>query len=203
MKRKNAILLGFLGLALLDGMFAFVKPIDFTCTSLSIVWHFYLTGLLVFVCDKPALTRFLIGLAAGMFYDAFVAGTVLINMVLFGLLAFVSGLFGVMLRPTGRKAAWIVFLVFVSDALPFAIGQARGIETVSWGFWLYHMELLTLIFSALIVIGILYVDMVMSRYYLFQSRYTGAGRIRSYAPHVRAANRNHPKQAEAKRSKRR
>ena len=75
MKKNFGIIFGFFGLAMLDSIFSYLTPIDFTYTHFSIAWHFYLTGLLVFVRDKPMMNRFLIGAMAGIVRDMFFTST--------------------------------------------------------------------------------------------------------------------------------
>lgn len=60
MRKRFAILFGFLCLGLLDSVLAYGIPLNFEYTGFSILWHWYLIGLLVFTRDKPILLRFLI-----------------------------------------------------------------------------------------------------------------------------------------------
>lgn len=192
MKKTQTILIGFGILGLLDSVLSFALPVDFTYVRFSIVWHFFLIGLLVFVRDKPLLTRLLIGAAGGLCSDLLITSTFPLNMFLYALLCVLAGLIPFFLSRTSRFIFWCVFLVLIGDALPFLVQKAWGMSDLPFFMWMLRIELLTLIFDALIAIGLLYTDLVMTRYFLFQSRRRRQAQGRSIAPHVRTANRNHP-----------
>lgn len=192
MKKKFGILFGFFCLAILDSIFAYACPIDFTYTSLSVVWHFYLTGLLVFVRDKPWLNRVLIGATAGIVRDLFFTSTFPFCFLLYPLLALLAGLYQKKMRSMESACLIYMGVLFLVDFVPFLYQKAAGITSVSLISWLYHVELLTLIFSGLIVIGMIYVDLIMDRFYLFQSRIIKKRLSKNRLSARRAPSTNHP-----------
>ncbi len=92
MKKKCGILFGCFCLMVLDSMFACAFPIDFPYTKMSVVWHFYLTGLLVFVRDKPWQNRLLIGDMDGIVRDLFVTSTFPFCFFFYNLMALAAGI---------------------------------------------------------------------------------------------------------------
>lgn len=168
MKKKFGILFGFFCLAILDSIFAFVFPLDFTYTHFSVTWHFYLTGLLIFVRDKPWLTRLLIGLFAGILFDLFFTNTFPACFFLYGFLGLVSGFFQI---PTKRKQTIVYMsLLFLADFLPYLFQKLLGHSNVSFFRWFYYMELISLLIGTLICMGMIHLDLIMDRFYAFQAR---------------------------------
>lgn len=170
MKKKFGVLFGFFCLGMLDAIAAYIFPIDFTYTHLSIVWHFYLTGLLVYVRDKPWLTRWLIGLLAGFVFDAFFSSSFPICFALYGFLAWLSGFWRTPMPSKRRHGFIYMSLLFLADFIPYTIQRFLGMSNVSLWIWLYRIELLTWLFGALICIALIHMDLIMDRFYAFQAR---------------------------------
>ncbi len=170
MKKKFGVLFGFFCLGMLDAIFAYAFPIDFTYRRLSVVWHFYLTGLFVYVRDKPWLTRLLIGMLSGFVFDAFFSSSFPICFGLFGFLAWLSGFWRTPLPSKRRQATIYMGLLFLADFLPYLFQRLIGQSNVSLWLWLYRMELLTLLFGSLICIALIHMDLIMDRFYAFQAR---------------------------------
>lgn len=193
MKKKFGILFGFFCLIVLDSIFAYAFPIDFTYTRMSVVWHFYLTGLLVFVRDKPWQNRLLIGAMAGIVRDLFVTATFPFCFILYPLLALAAGIYQNRARSLESACVIYVSILFLCDFVPFVLQRMQGITNVSLFSWFYHMELITLLCSGLIVIAMIYIDLVMDRFYLFQSRVIKKSQNRrKYSTRRKAPTTNHP-----------
>lgn len=193
MKKKFGILFGFFCLAILDSIFAYACPIDFTYTSLSVVWHFYLTGLLVFVRDKPWLNRLLIGAMAGIIRDLFFTSTFPFCFLFYPALTLLAGIYQNRARSLESACLIYISLLFLVDFVPYLVQRMEGLTSVSLISWLYHMELLTLLIGSLVVIGMIYIDLIMDRFYLFQSRIIKKSQSRrSRSARRSTPNRNHP-----------
>lgn len=193
MKKPYAIVGGFFILGMLDSMLAYTLPLDFTFQSLSVIWHFYLIGVMVYTHDKPWLTRILVGMLAGLCYDGLVTGTFPACMFSFPIMAWLGGLFPVWLKSSERRTVWLIFLLFMGDLFTYFLMESTGRLSVSLLSWFYHFELLTLIFSSLSVILVFYIDLVIVRWALFQSRFVPRNKVPSLASKVRTPNRNHPR----------
>lgn len=193
MKKDFGILFGFFCLAMLDSIFSFACPIDFTYQSLSVVWHFYLTGLLVFVRDKPWLNRLLIGAMAGIVRDLFFTSTFPFCFLLYPVLALLAGLYQKRARSLESACILYISILFLVDLVPYLFQRLTGQTNISFFVWLYHMELLTMLIGSLVVIGTIYVDLIMDRFYLFQSRIISKSqKRRSRSARAASPNRNHP-----------
>lgn len=168
MKKRFGILFSFFCLAMLDSIFAYAFPIDFTFSRFSVIWHFYLTGLLVFVRDKPWFNRVLIGAMAGVIRDLFFTSTFPFCLVFYPMLAFAAGIFQDRLRSSEFAFVNYMICLFLVDFVPFLGQKWMGLTNVSILSWLYHVELITMLTGGLVVIFTMYMDLVMDRFYLFQ-----------------------------------
>ncbi|WP_304472284.1 hypothetical protein, partial [uncultured Faecalibaculum sp.] len=65
-RKQPMILAGFVILGLLDGLMAYAWQPDYTLSRFSVIPHFFLMGMLVFVYNKDNVTRILSGLLAGL-----------------------------------------------------------------------------------------------------------------------------------------
>ncbi len=191
MKKRFGILFGFFCLAMLDSIFAYGFPIDFTYTRLSVVFHFYLTGLLVFVRDKPWTNRMLIGAFAGLVRDLFFTSTFPFCFLLYPLLCLLAGAYQKRARSLESGCMIYLCILFLVDFIPFAFQKMVGLTNVSLISWLYHMELITFLVGALIVICMIYADLVMDRFYLFQSRIIRDSQRKRASRRI-LPNTNHP-----------
>ncbi|MBF0578535.1 hypothetical protein IM774_01780 [Erysipelotrichaceae bacterium RD49] len=194
MRKTFGILFGFFCLAILDSIFAFAFPIDFTYTKMSAAWHFYLTGILVFVRDKPWFNRMLIGAFAGIVRDLFFTGTFPFCFLLYPVLALAAGIY--QNKACSVESACVIYIsiLLMVDFLPYIWQRMMGITNVSFFSWFYHVELLTILTSSLVVIATIYVDLVMDRFYLFQSRIIKKSQSRRRLIDRRQVpNTNHPR----------
>lgn len=168
MKKRFGILFGFLVLALLDCVFSYAMPIDFTYQKLSVVWHFYFIGLLVFTRDKPWLTRILLGLLAGIVSDLFFTNSFPFCFMVYPLFSWLIGL--PKGRMEGNEFAFACYMgcLFGLDFLPWIYSVYQGVPHPTLAQWLYSIELLTLICGGLCTILVMYVDIVMDRFFLIQ-----------------------------------
>lgn len=168
MRKRFGILFGFLCLALLDCVFSYAMPIDFTYQNLSIVWHFYFIGLLVFTRDKPWLTRILMGILAGLVSDLFFTESFPFCFLMYPVFTWLIGLPGI--RMEGNEFAFACYTgcLFFIDWIPWIWSVFQGLPHAGFAQWLYHMELLSLLCGGLCVILVMYVDIVMDRFFLIQ-----------------------------------
>lgn len=193
MNKRFGILFGFFCLAMLDSIFAYAFPIDFTYSKLSVVWHFYLTGLLVFVRDKPWPNRLLIGAFAGIVRDLFFTSTFPFCFLFYPLLAWAAGIFQNQIRSTEFAFLDYMLCLFLVDFIPYLVQLTTGVTNVSIVSWLYHIELLTLLTGGLIVIVMIYADLVMDRFYLFQKHIRRKRQRRKNISAIETLpNNNHP-----------
>lgn len=193
MKKNFGILFGFFCLAMLDSIFGFACPIDFTYQSMSIVWHFYLTGLLVFVRDKPWFNRLLIGAMAGIVRDLFFTSTFPFCFVFYPVLALLAGLYQKRARSTESACVLYISILFLVDFIPFVFQRMTGQTNILLPVWLYRVELLTMLTGSLVVIGMIYIDLIMDRFYLFQSRILKKNqRLRGRSARASTPSGNHP-----------
>lgn len=200
MKKNFGIIFGFFGLAMLDSIFSYLTPIDFTYTHFSIAWHFYLTGLLVFVRDKPMMNRFLIGAMAGIIRDMFFTSTFPFSFLFYPLIALAAGVYQNKARSLESACMIYISLIFCADLFPFLFQKLIGQTTVSFVSWFYHVELLTLLVGGLVVIMMTYIDIVMDYFYLFQSRVIKKSqRGHRHPKRELAASMNHPQTDNRKR----
>lgn len=170
MRKRFAILFGLFCLAMLDSIFSFCTPPDYTYARMSVIWHFYFIGILVFVRDKPWYNRILIAAAGGLVFDLFFTGTFPFAFFVYPLLAVLVGLN--QKRMESVEFAFFVYLLccFGIDFLPWLWQSLHGITDVSLISWLYHMQLITLLVDSLTILAVMYADMVMDRFYLMEKR---------------------------------
>lgn len=153
-------------LLLADEVLSFCFPVDYTYQTYSVAWHFFFIGLMVFVNDKPLLTRLLICMLGGMILDLFFAGTFPVNLLLFVFFGGILGFFYPWMDRT--KAAFLIYLIscFLFDAIPWFFGSLFGFSSIEFGKWFLFFELPSLIFDAIVIIIIMYIDIVMVRFFL-------------------------------------
>lgn len=168
MKKSFAIVFGLTFLALLDSLLSYAMPVDFQYVRLSIVWHFFFIAVMILVHDKPWLTRVLISALCGMLLDFFFNGSFPFDLLMYTLCGFLAGFFDPWLhRP---KLAFVVymFLCFLVDFVPWVWQSWQHLTNISFISWLYHIEMLTMIANAFEILLIMYVDLIMVRFFLIQ-----------------------------------
>lgn len=168
MRKRFAILFGFLCLGLLDSVFAYGIPLNFEFTGFSIIWHWYLIGLLVFTRDKPILLRFLIGSLAGLAYGMLFSGSFFYNWIMFMLLSVLIGFFKPLMNGFGRQFGIYFAFILAFDLLSYAFMQMKYPVQISLFAWLYRMELISLFTTALCIGCVMFMDNVMVRFFLIQ-----------------------------------
>lgn len=194
MRKSFGILFGFFCLAMLDSIFSFASPIDFTYQHLSVIWHFYFIGVLVFVRDKPWFNRLLISMLAGLVSDLFITSTFPFAMFLYPVFGIICGLPG--RRMEGNEFAFAMYFLctFCVDFFPYLYQRLTGATDVGLAAWLYYIELITVLVNGLCIILIMYIDMVMDRFFLLQKHQEQAhkARLQRMAKARSRSNLNHP-----------
>lgn len=167
MRKRFAILFGFLCLGLLDSLLSYVLPMNFEYTGYSVIWHWYFTGVLVFTRDKPVSTRLLIASLAGISYDLLFSGTFPVCWILYVLFAFAIGFFRNWM--TTEKKQFLVYLgcLILFDLISWGIVRMSHPD-LSLPFWLLHMELLTVFASSFTIVCVMFMDNVMVRFFIIQ-----------------------------------
>lgn len=194
MKKRFGILCGFLVLALMDSVLSYAMPVDFTYQKLSVVWHFYLIGLLVFTRDKPWLTRVLMGMLGGLVSDLFFTDSFPVCFFLYPLLTWLAGIWKHRMAGNQFAFAWYMVCLFLADWIPWLWQRQQGLTNVSLIGWGYHVEMITLLCGGLSIILVIYIDMVMDRFFLLQKhmqRKAEKKKRLSAAAHM-IPNANHP-----------
>lgn len=194
MKKPFAILFGFFGLAMLDAIFSYASPVDFTCQRLSVLWHFFFIGVLVFVRDKPWLNRLLIGALAGLVSDFFFTDSFPCCFLLYGAAAWFCGAFSNRMEGNGFAFSMYMLCCLLVDILPWLWTKWTGLNNMPLISWMYHMELLSVLINGLVIILIMYIDMVMDRFYLMEKNRQNRRQRRRNQAVVSSAipNANHP-----------
>lgn len=168
MRKKTAILIGFSVLGLLDSVLSYGLPLNFQYTGFSILWHWYLIGLLVFVRDKPILLRFLISSLAAIAYGMLFGSRSLFIWVSFVGLAVLIGFFQNWMNNHTRQFLVYLLMVTVFDLFSYLWMRSAGAIGVSFFFWLYRMEAVTIFVSAICIVTVMFADNVMVRFFLIQ-----------------------------------
>lgn len=166
MIRKHPLILaGFALLGLLDGFIAYAWPANYMLTGFSVIPHFYLIGLLVFVYNKDTLTRVLAGLLAGLVHAFVFQGSFPFDPVFFTAAAWLAGL-----APrwsNSMRYSWLFFLLFAFgfDVLPWIWLRITTPLNASILTWLWRMETFTLLLNIASLWVIRYAADVMDRYF--------------------------------------
>lgn len=168
MKKSFGILFGLSVLAFLDGVLAYLFPINYQYQSLSLIWHFFFIGVMVLVHDKPWKTRVLIGALCGLLLDYLFNDSFPYCFLVYPIFGFWVGYFEPLMYRT--KPAFLIYLLFcfLIDLFPYIFQRMTGVLNVPFLTWLYHMELLTMIANCFEITLIMYVDLVMVRFFLIQ-----------------------------------
>ena len=165
MKKTQIIVIGFLGLGLIDSLITFGFPIDFTYTAYSVIPHFTFIGTLIYLHDKEWLNRVLIGALIGALFDALFANTFLIYMVLFALGAYLIGCLRPWMRTEPRKI-WIYWaFAFLFDLLPYVTLRLFSSGYPRFLTWMLRVEAATLVLDAATILFLMYAGQVMSRFF--------------------------------------
>ncbi len=168
MKKSFAIVFGFVVLALLDSLMSYAMPIDFTYQHVSVIWHCTFIALLVFVRDKPLITRLLIGMLTGILFDYFINGSFPFCTIFYTLAALAIGFIAQNWDRTGVLFISCLLFCFLLDFLPFCWQKVTGINQIGFGMWFWRMQSMTLIVDMAAIAVIMYFDLVMVRFFLIQ-----------------------------------
>lgn len=168
MKKSFAILFGFIVLGLLDSLLASSMPADITYQHTSVIWHWTFIALLVFVRDKPWMTRLLVGLLTGILFDYLFNDSFPFCFFFYGLAALAIG--WLMQISDGNKMlfAGCLLLCFLLDFLPYLWQKMTGVNAAGLVQWLYCMQSMTLITDMACIAVVMYIDLVMVRFFLIQ-----------------------------------
>ena len=161
MRKFRMIALCFLCLGILDLFAAYAWPMDYTLEHMSFVPHFYFIGMLVYVYNKPARNRLLLGFLTGLLYDFFVGSAFPTASLSFPAAAWLSGL--VPAWSNSPRWSWLFFAAFAlaADLIPWLVASGHG----SLFRWLWHMEAITLVTDILTLYVVRYGADVMDRYF--------------------------------------
>lgn len=168
MKKPFAIVFGFIVLALLDSVLSYAMPIDFTYQHVSVIWHCTFIALLVFVRDKPWMTRMLIGMLVGILFDYFINGSFPFCFIFYTIAALAIGLIAHYWDRTGVLFLSCLLFCFLLDFLPFCWQKVTGINQIGFGLWFWKMQSMTLIVDLAAIAAVMYFDLVMVRFFLIQ-----------------------------------
>ena len=168
MKKSSALILTFFLLSMLDSLLASAMPIDFTYQHPSIVWHICFLGMLIYLHDKPWVTRVSCAALIGIVQDYFFQGSFPFCFIMYPLFAWLSGLLPDAME--NNRAAFAVYMAscFLLDFYPYVVQFIFGKTNVSIGQWLYNIELLTTVTNALTILALMYLDAVAVRFFLIQ-----------------------------------
>lgn len=168
MKKSFAICFGFLLLGMLDSVLSYTMPVDVTYQSVSILWHFTFIAMIVFVRDKPYLTRILVGLLIGILFDYLFNDSFPFCTLMYPFMAYTSGIIMKISHTNGATFGLCLVLCFVIDFLPYIWQSMTGTLQVGFLQWFYCMEAFTLVINIFIIALIIYVDVAMMRFFLIQ-----------------------------------
>lgn len=168
MRKRFAILFGFLGLGLLDSWLSYAFPINFQYTGFSVLWHWFFIGMMVFGRDKPHFTRVLIAAVAGISYDMLFGNSFPFYLCFYTVSGYILGLINPWIQsPKKQFAAYMVFCLAM-DMVPFFWQKSQGLLDVSLWKFLFRMELITVFTNSASIVLVMYIDTVMVRFFLIQ-----------------------------------
>ncbi|WP_294731874.1 hypothetical protein [uncultured Faecalibaculum sp.] len=164
-RKQPMILAGFVILGLLDGLMAYAWQPDYTLSRFSVIPHFFLMGMLVFVYNKDNVTRILSGLLAGLVSALFFQGAFWFDPLYFTAAAWLAGL-----APgwsNSLRFSWLFFPLFAFgyDLLPWIWMRLFTPYNGSLLLWLWRMETFSVLLSILSLWVIRYAADVMDRYF--------------------------------------
>ncbi|MCF0246226.1 MAG: hypothetical protein HUJ55_05315 [Ileibacterium sp.] len=168
MKKSSALIMSFVLMALLDSLLVSAFPPDFTYLRLSVIWHVCFIGMLIYLHDKPWVTRISCGALIGILLDFFFQGSFPFCFLVYPLFALLAGLPGPFME--NNRIAFAVYMIccFLLDFVPYLVQLILGITTIPVWDWMYCMELLTTMTNAASVLFLMYMDAVMVRFFLIQ-----------------------------------
>ncbi len=156
--------------ALLDDFISLCIPPDFRYQTVTWVPHFCFLAMLVIVCSRSWLDRLLIGGLCGLLTDYFFTISFPAYFILYGFLAFLSGLLYPYMEEDSKTEALILWgISLFVDLIPFVFYKWMGWMDVSYKVWFLHNEFITLTGNAVIVCILIYIVHVYNRYELIQS----------------------------------
>ena len=168
MKKSNVLILGFLGLGLIDTLVGYLFPIDFSFIHYSVVPHFCLIGTLIYVCDKDWLNRLLIGTLVGLGFDMLFTNTFPLDALLFGLASVVIGFLIPLMKSKKVECLIVLLVVFAYDLVPYLFERILKPEYAEFMLWFMHMEFITFGLNIFTFLFLDYIEEVMSRFFLIR-----------------------------------
>lgn len=168
MKKSFAIVFGLSVLAFLDSLLSYAFPFDFQYQRVSIVWHCFFIGVMVFVHDKPWKTRILIGALAGILLDYLFNDSFPVSFLTYPVYGFLIGFFEPWMYRT--KVAFLIYMIFcfLADWIPYIMEMQMGLLHIGFWKWFLYAESVTMIANAFSIFAIVFVDLVMVRFFLIQ-----------------------------------
>lgn len=149
--------------ALFDTFFAYAFAVDFTFRSMSFVSHLCLMGLLVWTARLDWVDRLLAGALSGILFDFFFVSSFPTSFALFPLLTLANGWVYQQLEDDVRWLYGLSLLsVFLVDFIPMVTYKLFGKLQVGLVSWFIHIELCTLLFHVLALIGYHYLSSYMA-----------------------------------------
>ena len=168
MKKSTILILGFLGLALIDSLIGFIFPIDFSFIEHSIVPHFCFIGTLIYVYDKEGFTRLLIGSLVGLMLDMLFTMTFPVDVFLFGMASYAIGFFAKWMQQSKMKYLIVLMFAFLYDGIPYVWSRMVNLDYATFGLWFLKFEMFTIGLNFATVLFLNYIKEVMSRFFLIR-----------------------------------
>lgn len=170
MKKSTILILGFLGLALIDSLVGFILPIDFSFIEYSVVPHFCFLGTLIYVWDKEWFDRLLIGSLVGLLFDVLFTMSFPADMFLFGIASYAIGFCSKWMQSTKKQYLILVLMAFafLYDFIPFSWDRIVNPDYASLSLWFTRFEIMTFGLNLATIVLLNYVREVMSRFFLIR-----------------------------------
>lgn len=143
--------------ACFDLWISYAFPVDFMYQGLSFQPHICFVSLLILMGSKSDTDRILAAILCGALYDFLFISSFPISTLLFPIFTWAVGpikqRFG---KSVEYRILYILLAVFLLDFIPYFFTFIFGIIHIHLGTWLLHMELMTLLFHALIIFVLIY-----------------------------------------------
>lgn len=151
--------------ACFDLWISYAFPVDFMYQSFSIQPHICLVSLLILMADKSDTDRILTATLCGVLYDFLFISSFPISFLLFPFLTWSIGLIQKRIaKNIEYRVLYILLAVFLLDFIPYVFTSLFGMIHIHLGTWLLYMELMTLLFHALIIFVLIYFFHYLERY---------------------------------------
>lgn len=143
--------------ACIDLWISYAFPVNFLYQGLSIQPHICFVSLLILMDEKSDTDRILAAVLCGALYDFLFISSFPISTILFPIFAWSIGPVKKWIgKNVEYRILYLLFTVFLLDFIPYIVTFIVGIIHVHLGTWLLHMELMTILFHALIIFVLIY-----------------------------------------------